>query len=65
MIQEKRKLQTLKADRTSAIFLAIILIGYSAYSNQLGWKDMLLKIVFIVLILVSGEIARYIYSWNE
>jgi uncharacterized membrane protein len=65
MIQEKKKPQTLKTDIVSAIFLAIILIGYHAYSNQFDWKDILVKIVFLALILVSGEIARYIYSWKE
>jgi uncharacterized membrane protein len=65
MIQEKKKPQTLKTDIVSAIFLAIILIGYHAYSNQLDWKDILVKIVFLALILASGEIARYIYSWKE
>jgi uncharacterized membrane protein len=65
MIQEKRKPKTLKADIIFAIFLAIILIGYNAYSNQFDWKDILIKIVSIALILMSGEIARYIYSWKE
>jgi uncharacterized membrane protein len=64
MIQEKRKPKTLKADIIFAIFLAIILIGYNAYSNQFDWKDILIKIVSIALILMSGEIARYIYSWK-
>jgi hypothetical protein len=65
MIQEKRKPQNLKADIVSAIFLAIILIRYNAYSNQFDWKDILVKIVFIALMLISGEIARYIYLWKE
>jgi Na+/H+-dicarboxylate symporter len=65
MIQEKRKPQNLKTDIVSAIFLAIILISYNHYSNQFDWKDILVKMVFIALVLVFGEITRYIYSWKE
>jgi hypothetical protein len=54
MIQEKRKPQNLKAD-----------IGYNAYSNQFAWKDILVKMVCIALVLIFGEITRYIYSWKE
>jgi hypothetical protein len=65
MIQEKRKPKNLKADIIYAIFLAITLIGYDVYSNQFEWKDIWTKMVFAVLILMSGEITRYIYSWKE
>jgi Na+/H+-dicarboxylate symporter len=65
MIQEKRKPQNLKTDIVSAIFLAIILISYNDYSNQFNWKDILVKMVCIALVLIFGEITRYIYSWKE
>jgi uncharacterized membrane protein len=65
MIQEKRKPQNLKTDIVAAIFLAIILIGYNAYSNHFAWKDILVKMVCIALVLIFGEITRYIYSWKE
>jgi hypothetical protein len=34
------------------------LISYNVYSNQFDWKDILVKMVFIALVLIFGEITR-------
>jgi hypothetical protein len=65
MMKEKRKPQNLKSDIIDAVLIVLALTVYDVYSNQFAWNDIWKRIVFVLLAVLSGEIARYIYSWRE
>lgn len=65
MIQEKRKPQNLKSDLGFMILTVLALSGYDIYKGVFAWNDVWKKIVLMIVIIVFGEIAEYVYSWKE
>lgn len=65
MIQEKRKPQNLKSDLVFMILTVLALSGYDIYKGVFAWNDFWKKIVLMIVIIVFGEIGKYIYSWKE
>ena len=65
MIQKKRKPQNLKSDLGFMILTALALSGYDIYKGVFAWNDFWKKIVLMIVIIVFGEIGKYIYSWKE
>jgi hypothetical protein len=64
-MKEKRKPQNLKSDIIDAVLIVLALTVYDVYSDQFAWNDIWKRIVFVLLVVLFGEIARYIYSWRE
>ena len=65
MIQEKRKPQNLKSDIGFMILTVLALSGYDIYKGIFAWNDVWKKIVLMIVIIVFGEVAEYVYSWKE
>ena len=65
MIQEKRKPQNLKSDIGFMILTVLALSGYDIYKGVFAWNDVWKKIVLMIVIIVFGEVAEYVYSWKE
>lgn len=65
MIQEKRKPQDLKSDIIFLIVLVLTLSAYDIYAGRFVWEDIWKKFILVILIILSSEIGKYIYSWRE
>ena len=65
MIQEKRKPQNLKSDLGFMVLTVLALSGYDIYKGIFAWNDVWKKIVLMIVIIVFGEVAEYVYSWKE
>ena len=65
MIQEKRKPQNLKSDIIFLIVLVLTLSAYDIYAGRFVWDDIWKKFILVILIILSSEIGKDIFSWKE